>query len=1269
MSDFFSKLQPIIDASQNLQKDHLTVYIHCSKLNSLLQSIKLIPEKIESEKNNPSSGSEKKSPKRSINFKNRNAVSNIQNVIEQVQSMANQCLKETCVHYLLNNPIKTARKEIQSFRETLHNNFELLKLNSLAAEFKIPKEELLQQDHVDMKRISQILTQLTLKNRTDVADKIAQRFKSLKKIGIESELGEKQVLTIPDLQLPTTENLLLNHEDVRLGKEIGRGQSGSVHIGYIHRPNSDSNSTNANNDEIEVAVKVLFRRALTTPELESFRREIYTLSILVHPNLLKFYGYTENPPFYIVTDYMPNGSVFTALRNSPEKLTPTKRSLIAYDVAKGIEFLHQRNIIHRDLKSLNVLLDSDFRAKICDFGMARLNSNDPKTGLIGTVHWMAPEVLMSSPTYDSKVDVYSFGIFMWELLTGDMPYKDQKPHEIIAFVTDGGRPPLPDDIPPKLRELITKCWSKTTTERPTMSKVVSILGERDAHFPGTDEAAFQIATGIVNNHRSTKSMNVEGLKKRQLYGAKSPADNSGRRGRMIPPIPRGNKNDDLDDGLGIDLDDLAAAEQESLAQAAAAEKKKKKEQEQQELFKNDSFAFSNENSNTKSSGESSISVANDESSEIDTHKTIVSNELKIMDTAQLVNVLHREKDRETQNNALEILFKKISLSKRESDIAVKAGLCNILSHILDQKSQSSDNVLRVLAKFSSSGDYNQIFDITVLKSLLRYSELDEDSAEEMRSRALSVLISASSKQVDFLKESPLFITQLLSFIVKPPSNQQLCKSLLQLIRKLLSATNIFPGVTVMQLLFSAKLSLLEPLRPIVIDCITILVSRFKDGKEQMTREMMIECIKDINSCQPILDGYASDIIDNTDNDNSSTAEDSTDDEQQTKSSKKKKNKKKKKKNKQTQVVKYSNDGLLVSLLFTAKANETVFSFLVKIAEKKRFAQKIAKQLPSGLNTEVVASLYRPLLNNKKCLQILSNISEFYSVLSYLIAHHEYNLTFQVLRSVDQIPEDLVNHSPLCRLITEAFNAAGTNALSLSPTSSENTLSESTDNNESSSSKSHKTSGSKLSHKSKSKKSKKDKKDKNKSKESFEIEDEDDLNTSLTSNQSASTFATQNEDDETDEIMLMGCVYNLSKDDAYYYEFKGLFPKIWNILINGPPSLKLPSFLAVTSLACFNLDGIDVKVLFNICSVYVSYNSSITREVAFKFINLHLSDDKIDLYEAVNFFIKNHVTFNDDIEKNSVKLFLNAATSSSDKRMSLFKDRLEEIYDSLLHHNE
>ena len=452
--------------------------------------------------------------------------------------------------------------------------------------------------------------------------------------------------------------------------------------------------------------------------------------------------------------------------------------------------------------------------------MARLNSNDPKTGLIGTVHWMAPEVLMSSPTYDSKVDVYSFGIFLWELLTGDMPYQDKKPHEIIAMVTDGDRPPLPDNVPPKLRDLITKCWSQNTNERPTMSSVVTSLVDRNSHFPGTDEAEFQLATGIpvVNQHRVTKSMTTETHKRSKLYSQQrfNPAD----RGSFKLNF-RNNNNDD--DGLGIDIDELNAAAAESIIESQKNSKQSTIPLNNNEL--KDSFAISSD----KSGGESSISFSNtnDESSETEKIQKTAGNELKLMDTAALVDLVRRTKDKETQNNALELLFRKITISKRENDIALKNGLCTVVSQILDERSPSSNNMLRLLAKLPTTGECTRIFDINVLKSLLRYSELEDVSAEEMRSRALSVLISASSRQIDFLKGSPSFITQLLSFIEKPPSNQPLCKSLLQLIRQMLSGTSIFPGITVMQLLFSAKLSLLEPLKPIVIDCIEILVTKFK----------------------------------------------------------------------------------------------------------------------------------------------------------------------------------------------------------------------------------------------------------------------------------------------------------------------------------------------------------------------------------------------------------------------------------------------------------
>jgi hypothetical protein len=120
------------------------------------------------------------------------------------------------------------------------------------------------------------------------------------------------------------------------------------------------------------------------------------------------------------------------------------------------------------------------------------------TGLIGTAHWMAPEVLMSRPDYDTRVDVYSFGIFVWELLTGGMPYKGMKQADITIGVISGSlRPPLPADCPPALKALIEKCWAQEPDDRPFMSDVVAQLASPVCHFTGTDETEFIQRTGLV----------------------------------------------------------------------------------------------------------------------------------------------------------------------------------------------------------------------------------------------------------------------------------------------------------------------------------------------------------------------------------------------------------------------------------------------------------------------------------------------------------------------------------------------------------------------------------------------------------------------------------------------------------------------------------------------------------------------------------------------------------------------------------------------------
>ena len=480
---FSQKMEQLAHRISKLENPDLTPFAHCSKLNSVLLVLKDIPAILLSLPANQTN----------LTMKQVSALTSLYSILEQLEELFRSCRRETAVQFLLSTPVTGPKYEITALRDAAASAFRQLGLPDIAKTFEISPHELNEQDMVDMKRVMQILIQVSLKKRDDATQDLAMRFNSLKQIGLEVSQDDTENITISEL--PANLRLVVKHEDVELGKQIGKGQSGTVYLGKMKKTGE------------EAAVKVLFKRSLTQPELESFRREIFAMSILNHPSLLRFMGYTEEAPFYLITEYMNNGSLFDLLRKNPQALTPTLRSVIALEVARGLEYLHGKGVIHRDLKSLNILMDKNFHAKICDFGMARTGKTaGPKTGMIGTAHWMAPEVLMSAPDYDQKVDVYSFGIFMWELLTGDLPYKNMKQTDIMVGVTMGHlRPPIPDDCPHKIRALIEMCWSQDPAMRPKMSKVVSRLCHSNYHFVGTEESEFQLLTGVVGRHRMARS--------------------------------------------------------------------------------------------------------------------------------------------------------------------------------------------------------------------------------------------------------------------------------------------------------------------------------------------------------------------------------------------------------------------------------------------------------------------------------------------------------------------------------------------------------------------------------------------------------------------------------------------------------------------------------------------------------------------------------------------------------------------------------------------
>lgn len=173
---------------------------------------------------------------------------------------------------------------------------------------------------------------------------------------------------------------------------------------------------------------------------------------------------------------MARGSIYDFLHKQKGDFTLPSLLKVAIDVSKGMNYLHQNNIIHRDLKTANLLMDENEVVKVADFGVARVQSQSGvMTAETGTYRWMAPEVIEHKP-YDYKADVFSFGIALWELLTGELPYTGLTPLQAaVGVVQKSLRPTIPKHAHPRLAELLERCWQHDPTQRPNFSEITDIL--------------------------------------------------------------------------------------------------------------------------------------------------------------------------------------------------------------------------------------------------------------------------------------------------------------------------------------------------------------------------------------------------------------------------------------------------------------------------------------------------------------------------------------------------------------------------------------------------------------------------------------------------------------------------------------------------------------------------------------------------------------------------------------------------------------------------
>ncbi|KUF76286.1 hypothetical protein AM587_10010956 [Phytophthora nicotianae] len=266
-------------------------------------------------------------------------------------------------------------------------------------------------------------------------------------------------------------------EDIVIQEELASGGFGVVHLAHLYGQ--------------RVVVKQILPKAMSKDLLRRFMDEIRLYARMDHPKIVHFIGlaWTNLLDLSLVVEYMPRGDLTTLIRQKRlekdgrrtfswvgEDSQPRSKIEIALDMAEGLVYLHSFDptIIHRDIKSRNVLLNHEWEAKLSDFGISREASESTMTGGMGTIAWIAPEVLQGE-RYSESADIFSLGITLSEMDTCGHPYNSHK-SEVDALTdakiallvsTNAIKPTIEDDCPPEIRDVILKCVSFNASDRPT----------------------------------------------------------------------------------------------------------------------------------------------------------------------------------------------------------------------------------------------------------------------------------------------------------------------------------------------------------------------------------------------------------------------------------------------------------------------------------------------------------------------------------------------------------------------------------------------------------------------------------------------------------------------------------------------------------------------------------------------------------------------------------------------------------------------------------
>eukprot|EP01094_Clydonella_sp_ATCC50884_P029793 TRINITY_DN9476_c0_g1_i1.p1 TRINITY_DN9476_c0_g1~~TRINITY_DN9476_c0_g1_i1.p1 ORF type:complete len:680 (-),score=204.20 TRINITY_DN9476_c0_g1_i1:427-2466(-) len=340
----------------------------------------------------------------------------------------------------------------------------------------------------------------------------AQTLQKIDPLGLLAEDGattEKELESRKKLE--TMCEWAIDGRELRFLDRLGSGKSAKVYKGlYRGEP---------------VAIKVL-KPLIEDKQISNFKKELDVMSAMTSPYVVKFFGGCLAPKVCLVMEYCENGSLYHLLQRKDYDITWPTYFRLAKEILIGVRDLHSMEppIVHRDLKSLNLLVDKNYSVKVCDFGLSRFTegeNTDTLQKLRGTYAYSAPEVYFGEK-YSTKSDVFSVGVILWELtyrtITGEYlrPYKEFPKikidfHIIINSAKKGLRPTIPAQCPEGIAEVIRNAWSATAEERVEADAMLQRIEEIERGYQGEAQKWEPLRTPAVKIEQTS-----EGFQKKSL---------------------------------------------------------------------------------------------------------------------------------------------------------------------------------------------------------------------------------------------------------------------------------------------------------------------------------------------------------------------------------------------------------------------------------------------------------------------------------------------------------------------------------------------------------------------------------------------------------------------------------------------------------------------------------------------------------------------------------------------------------------------------------